>query len=215
MEFEASLEGLYYFGIILIAYLIGSIPTSVWVGKLLYGIDVRDHGSGNAGATNTQRTLGMKAAIPVLIFDIFKGWIAIRFVFLLKVLDMESFNIINLKIYLGLAAVFGHIFPVYVGFRGGKGVATLLGIGLALLPYATLTALGVFIITFILFHYVSLGALMAGLSFPFSTAFIFTYNEYQYIIFAIVICLLLFITHQENIKRLLKKEESKFCFSKK
>lgn len=215
MGFKDSIEGLIYFGIILVAYLIGSIPTSVWVGKWIYGIDVRDHGSGNAGATNTQRTLGMKAAIPVLIFDVFKGWIAIRFVFLLDVFDMGAFNLINLKIYLGLAAVFGHIFPVYVGFRGGKGVATLLGIGLALLPYATLVALGIFILTFILFHYVSLAALVAGLSFPFSTAFIFTHNEFQFIIFAIVICLLLFITHHENISRLVKNQESKFRFSKK
>ena len=89
MGFTSSFEGLYYFAIILVAYLIGSIPTSVWVGKMVYGIDVRDYGSGNAGATNTQRTLGMKAAIPVLLFDIFKGWIAIRFVFMLKFMDIE------------------------------------------------------------------------------------------------------------------------------
>ncbi len=215
MGFTSSFEGLYYFAIILVAYLIGSIPTSVWVGKMIYGIDVRDHGSGNAGATNTQRTLGMKAAIPVLLFDIFKGWIAIRFVFMLKFMDMESYSIINLQIYLGLAAVFGHIFPVYAGFRGGKGVATLLGIGLALLPYATLTALGIFIITFSIFRYVSLGVLVAGLSFPISTAFIFTYNENQFIIFALVICILLFITHHENLKKLIRKKESKFRFGKK
>lgn len=196
------------------AYLLGAIPTSVWIGRLLYHSDVRNFGSGNAGATNTFRTLGYKAGIPVLIFDVFKGWAAVNLLYLYQVFPPESQDFINLRIYMGFAAVFGHIFPVYVGFRGGKGVATLIGIGFALLPYSTLCSIAFFVVIFFLFRYVSLGSILSGVAFVFFTAFIFPKDELQYLIFSITISLLLIITHHENIKRLWNGEEKKMSFAK-
>src|SRR5512137_2237345 len=117
---------------ILLAYLIGSIPSAVWVGKLFYKIDIRKHGSGNAGATNVIRVLGYKAGIPVLLFDVFKGWFDVQVAMLFPhdLLPEDGLN--YLRMGLAVAAVLGHIFPVFAGFRGGKGVATLAGVGIAL-----------------------------------------------------------------------------------
>ena len=170
---------------IVAAYLLGAIPTSVWIGKILYHTDVRSHGSGNAGATNTFRTLGYKAGIPVLIFDVFKGWAAVNLLYVYQVFPPDAQEFINLRIYMGFAAVFGHIFPVYVGFRGGKGVATLIGIGFALLPYSTLCSIAFFLVIFSIFRYVSLGSILSGIAFVFFTAFIFPKDELQYLIFSI------------------------------
>lgn len=197
------------------AYLLGAIPTSVWVGRLFYKTDIREHGSGNAGATNTFRTLGTFAGIPVLLFDVFKGWAAVNLVYIFHIFSPDTRLFLNLQIYLGFAAVFGHIFPVYVGFRGGKGVATLMGIGFGLLPFPTLASIGVFIPVFFLFRYVSLGSIISGISFIFFTAFVFPDRSLQYIIFSVTISVLLIITHHENIRRLIKGEEKKFAFSKK
>src|ERR1039457_1341127 len=135
---------------VLLAYLIGSIPSAVWVGKLFYGIDVRQQGSGNAGATNVIRVLGYKAGIPVLLFDVFKGWFAVQLAVLFPHAAMSAEGFIYLKIILAMAAVSGHIFPLFAGFKGGKGVAVLTGVGIALYPVALLISMGVFIVTFIL-----------------------------------------------------------------
>ena len=201
---------------IILAYLIGSIPTSVWIGRGFYKVDVRTKGSGNAGATNTIRVLGLKAGIPVLLFDIFKGWLAV-FIAHFFYTETGSFpDLIDLKIMLAASAVIGHVFPIYVGFKGGKGIATLLGIGLALYPMAALITLGIFIIVFASTGYVSLGSIIATFTFPFTDILILGNDEYiSLMILAVAVAIFGPITHRSNIKRLIKGEESKFTFRKK
>jgi glycerol-3-phosphate acyltransferase PlsY len=115
------------------AYLLGSLPTSVWLGQAYFGIDVRDFGSGNAGATNTFRVLGRKAGIIVMLVDILKGWTATSLALLLYLMNVIPFDdLLMYKLLFGILSVIGHIFPIYVGFKGGKGVATLLGMVLAI-----------------------------------------------------------------------------------
>lgn len=194
--------------LILLAYLLGSIPTSVWIGKLFYGIDVREFGSGNAGATNTFRVLGKKAGIPVLIIDILKGFAAVMLAYLSN-FDASSSEFINFQIALGIASLLGHIFPVLAGFRGGKGVATLLGVVLAVQPGAASLALVIFLVVLFAFRYVSLASMSAGLSFPIIGLTIMHYTNVTLIAFSIVVAVLLIITHKKNIGRLLKKQESK------
>ncbi|OQX81283.1 MAG: acyl-phosphate glycerol 3-phosphate acyltransferase [Bacteroidetes bacterium 4484_249] len=201
---------------ILLAYLIGSVPTSVWIGRAFYNVDVRTKGSGNAGATNTIRVLGYKAGIPVLILDVLKGWFA---VYIANFFWDESIvfpDLIDLKIILAIAAVLGHVFPVYVGFKGGKGIATLLGIGFALYPLAATIAVGVFVLVLILTGYVSLSSIIASVTFPFVEILLLGHNDYiTLMILAIAVAIFVPITHRENIKRLINKEESKFTIKKK
>lgn len=200
---------------IVIAYLIGSIPSAVWVGKWFFGVDVREHGSKNAGATNTFRVLGKKAGFPVLFMDVFKGWGSVKLLTLLFCAFESGTNqYVNFQLAVGMAAVFGHIYPVYVGFKGGKGVATLLGIILAIhLPAAALAFL-VFLVTFLISKYVSLGAIIAAIVFPFIVTFIFKAQETPSLIyFATVMSILVIYTHRQNIDRLLRKEENKMQVS--
>ncbi len=143
---HTSVSNLYIFPEILLAYLLGSVPSAVWVGKLFYHTDVRQHGSGNAGATNVIRVLGYKAGIPVLLFDIFKGWAAVQLFFLFPHAGWSDDFITWLRICLAFAAVLGHVFPVFAGFKGGKGVGTLAGTAIALYPLALLIVLALFII---------------------------------------------------------------------
>ena len=145
------------------AYLIGSIPSSVWIGSWFYNIDIREHGSGNAGTTNTFRVLGTAPGIAVFIIDILKGWIAVNLIHYLNALEPHTAQFINIQLLLGGLAVFGHIFPIYVGFKGGKGVATLLGIVLAIHPFSALICLGIFTVVLIISKYVSLSSMTAGL----------------------------------------------------
>ncbi|MFH2144280.1 MAG: glycerol-3-phosphate 1-O-acyltransferase PlsY [Bacteroidota bacterium] len=201
--------------LIITAYLIGAIPTAVWVGRIFFKTDIRKHGSGNAGATNSFRILGKKAGIPVLIFDAFKGFAAVNLVYLFRIYEIGIPEYINLEIYLAFSALFGHIFPIYVGFKGGKGMASLIGIGLALAPYATLICMGVFLLVFLLSGFVSLASMSSGLAFTLLTTFFFPQYDLPYIIFGITITILLVITHYDNIIRLKKKEEYKFAFRKK
>ena len=193
---------------ILIAYLLGSLPTSVWWGKAFYGIDVREFGSGNAGATNTIRVLGKKAGFPVLFIDILKGTCAVMLAYMSDFASGTS-PFVNYQIALGVAAVIGHIFPVFAGFRGGKGVATLLGVALAMEPQVAGLALIVFLLVLAVFKYVSLASMSAGLSFPIILMTIFPERPVSMIAFSIVVSVLLIITHKKNIQRLLKKQESK------
>ncbi len=196
--------------LIILAYLIGSIPTAVWVGKKFHNIDIREHGSGNAGATNTFRVLGVKWGIPVLIFDIFKGWLSVELSYLIAdALMLSTTELINLKLSLGVAALLGHIFPVYVGFRGGKGVATLLGMVIAVHPQSALIAIIIFIISLLITKYVSLSSMVGGLSFPVMIVVVYHSTSLSLIIFSMIIAVLLLFTHQKNIERLLKGEESK------
>lgn len=199
---------------LILAYMIGSIPTAVWVGKLFYGIDVREFGSGNAGATNTFRVLGKKAGIPVLIIDVLKGYLAVCLSFII-VSTPNSDSFINLQIALGVSALIGHIFPVFAGFRGGKGVATLLGVVLGILPLVASIAIIVFLVVLFLFRYVSLASMCAGLSFPIILFIIYKPVNITHLLFSIVVAFLLIITHKKNISRLLQKKESKVNFFKK
>lgn len=127
------MDTLLIISLIIGAYLLGSIPTAVWWGRKYYGIDVREFGSGNAGATNTFRVLGKKAGIPVLIIDILKGTSAVMLAWL-SPYTFESDPYVNVQLALGVAAVVGHVFPVFAGFRGGKGVATILGVIICITP---------------------------------------------------------------------------------
>ncbi len=196
------------------AYLLGSVPTSVWVGKWLYHIDIREHGSGNAGATNMLRVLGTKVALPVFLFDVFKG-------FLMPFLAHHFINkfpaisdVYLFPILIGFMAVIGHIYPLFAGFRGGKGVATLLGMMLGIATIPTLLSFGVFIIVLIATKFVSVGSLTAGLLFPIFTYFFVNFTI-SLMIFSVLACILLFYTHRKNIQRLINGTESKTTFKKK
>ncbi len=151
---------------VVLAYLAGSIPSAVWAGKLFHGIDVREHGSGNAGATNTVRVLGWKTGIPVLIFDLFKGWLAVMLPEFLDAAPEGSEPMMVLQIVCGMAAILGHVFPLFAGFRGGKGVATTFGVLLALHPLLTLTCAGIFLLVLFISGYVSLSSMTAVAMFP-------------------------------------------------
>ena len=194
--------------IVLTAYLLGSLPSAVWIGKIFYGVDVREFGSGNAGATNVLRVLGKKAAIPVLFFDILKGWLAVKVsYFVADMLGKEEF--ISLELTLGAAALIGHIYPVFAGFKGGKGVATLLGVTLAIHPLSGLVGILVFVFVLLVSRYVSLSSIFAGASFPISILYFFPVSSPTLVLFSLLTPAILLVTHQKNIERLLRKEESK------
>ncbi|MDP4663981.1 MAG: glycerol-3-phosphate 1-O-acyltransferase PlsY [Salibacteraceae bacterium] len=194
---------------LLLAYIMGSIPTAVWVGKAFYGIDVREYGSGNAGATNTFRVLGKKAGIPVLLVDSLKGFGAVSLIHLFAEEPISTDAYVNYQLALGIAAVIGHIFPVFAGFRGGKGIATLLGIMLAIHTEGALLAMSIFIIVFAITKFVSLGSMVAAISFPFIIVLVFQSTVPSLIVFSMFIAILVLITHQKNIERLVRREESK------
>jgi glycerol-3-phosphate acyltransferase PlsY len=201
---------------IVLAYLIGSIPTSVWIGRIFYNVDVRSMGSGNAGATNTIRVLGYKAGIPVLIFDVFKGWLAVYIAnFFWK--DSGSFpDLTDFKIMLAIAAVTGHVFPVYVKFKGGKGIATLLGVGIALYPLAACIVVGIFAITLVLTGYVSVASICASVTFPLVEIVLLGHHEHiSLILLSLAVAFFVPLTHRKNILRLIAGTESKFTFRKK
>lgn len=195
--------------LILLAYLLGSIPSAVWACKWFYGIDIREHGSGNAGATNVIRVVGVRIGVPVLLVDILKGYFAVRIPYLLPFFVTGSSDFLNFQLILAASTVLGHIFPVYVGFKGGKGVATLFGIVLAIAPYPTLICAGIFLITLITTHYVSLSSIVSGFAFPLINLFVFHETHINMIIFTLIVSVLLLITHQKNIERLFNQEESK------
>ena len=198
--------------IVICAYLLGSVPSAVWIGKAIKGVDVREHGSKNAGAANTMRVLGVKTGIPVLFIDVVKGFAAVTLALLSPAFEAGTNVFVNFQLALGAAVVLGHVFPVFAGFRGGKGVATIVGILLALHWQATLVAIVVFFITLFIGKYVSLGSLMMGLSYPVSVIFIFKTDSISLKIFAIAIPILLIITHRKNISRLLSGKEGKATF---
>lgn len=195
--------------LIVLAYLIGSIPTSVWVSKYFFGIDIREYGSGNAGATNTFRILGPSWGTFVMIADMLKGIIAVKLVYLIPFyLDHETL-MTNLQIGLGLAAVIGHIFPIWAEFRGGKGVATVFGMVLGIQPLVAVCCVGVFLLVLYLTRFVSLSSILASIAFPVFILIIFNEPEDLYRIFAVAVALMVLITHQKNIGRILHGQESK------
>lgn len=192
-----------------LAYLCGSIPTSVWWGRAFFGIDVREHGSRNAGATNTFRVLGPKAGVPVLAIDILKGFVPVRVLPNFSELQPDTAPWMWLRVGLVIAAVVGHLYPVLAGFRGGKGVATSLGGVLAVHPGAAAICLAVFALVFVLSRYVSLSSLLAAAAFPIAVGLIYQEASPVKVGFAVVLCLLVVFTHRENIGRLIRGEENR------
>ncbi|MEO6148961.1 MAG: glycerol-3-phosphate 1-O-acyltransferase PlsY [Mucilaginibacter sp.] len=209
---------IYSISALILAYLCGSIPTAVWIGLSFYGIDVREYGSGNAGATNTFRVLGKQAGIPVMLIDILKGWTATNLAYFIGVSTTGPHNSIaftNYALALGIAAVMGHLFPIFAGFRGGKGIATLFGMILAINMHAALLCVVVFITVLLITKYVSLSSIAAGFTYPIGVTFIFPVYIKSVIIYGMCICILILVTHQKNIERLLKGKESKVNLFKK
>jgi glycerol-3-phosphate acyltransferase PlsY len=203
------------------AYLLGSVSSAVWVARTKHGINIREYGSGNAGATNILRVLGPKAALPVFIFDILKGLAAVQFI-RFTALDSETLNLYTgYEIALGICAVVGHIFPIFASFKGGKGVATVAGVLIAISPYPMLLALAVFLVTFMITHYVSLSSIMAAITFPIFVIFLFgmalTPEKTSLTLkcFSLIASAMIIITHRKNIKRLRNGTENKISFKKK
>lgn len=200
----------------IVAYLMGSFSSAVWIGKWFYNTDVRTQGSGNAGATNTIRVLGTKAGVIVMILDIIKAWGAVTLAHVFAGNSLNDSQFVNYQIIIGALAVLGHVFPVFTGFKGGKGVASLVGVIIALYsPYIFLLVLGWFAVVFIIFRYVSLASITASIFFAILAIFVFHEQNTYLIILAALIAVFIPVTHHKNIKRLLKGEESKLTFKKK
>ena len=199
------------FTMIVIAYLLGSIPSAVWIGKKYYGIDIRNYGSKNAGTTNILRVLGRRAAIPVFVIDFFKGFVAVAVIGLIKYDEHVDISwLIGLKIIAVFAAVLGHIFPVFAGFRGGKGVATLVGAVTGIYPSVVMLCFAIWCLVLVVTHYVSLASMIAGCSFPLFVMLSHRASQSTaFIIFSFVTAALLIFTHRKNIDRLRKGTESK------
>ena len=195
--------------LIILAYLIGSIPTAVWISRAFFGIDIRDYGSGNSGATNTYRVLGSKWGTVVMIGDMMKAVIAVKLVFLLPFSFSSDLYLVNMQLGLGLACVLGHIFPIWAEFRGGKGVASLFGMVLGIQPNVALCCVGVFILVLYLTRWVSLSSILASIAFPVFILVIFNEPEKLYRVFAVTVAMLVILTHQKNIGRIIKGNESK------
>lgn len=201
------LSAIIFWGII--AYVIGSIPSSVWIGKSYFGKDVRDYGSGNAGATNTFRVLGTQVGIIVLLLDILKGVTAASLVLYMPSILHGTELYINLQLMFGILAVIGHIFPVFENFNGGKGIATLFGMLIGIHYILAIACVALFVVVLLLTRYVSLSSILATISFPFFTIYIFHRDEPLLIAFGVAAALMVVITHKKNIIRLLNGEETK------
>lgn len=213
--------------IILLSYLVGSIPTSIIVSKLTRGIDIRDYGSGNAGGTNVMRVLGWKQGVLVIVLDALKGVLAVIVIARLHYGSMpfanetpfDDFTLI--QIIAGIAAVIGHVWTVFAGFRGGKGIATSLGMLLMITTVDMLVAVGVFIVVVSVSRYVSLGSIIAAIAVPLTLIIrenVFNVNIPNYntlLPFVILVSLLVIFTHRKNVVRLINGNEHKLSFSKK
>ena len=195
--------------LIVMAYLIGSIPTAIWVSRSFFGIDIREYGSGNAGATNTFRVLGSKWGTIVMAVDVIKGVVATGLYILVPYYLHDEAERTNFMVCLGLAAVVGHIFPIWADFRGGKGVATLFGMIIAIQPLAAVCCVAVFLLVLYLTRFVSLSSMLASVAFAVFILYIFDAKETLYRGFAIAVALMVVLTHQKNITRLLKGNENK------
>lgn len=191
--------------------MIGSIPTALIISRRFFDIDIRDYGSGNMGATNTFRVLGSKYGTIVMICDILKGMAAVAlYNFLPYYLHQGSgLDRTNLMIGLGLSAVLGHVFPVWANFKGGKGVATLFGMILAIQPVIAISCVGVFLLVLYLTRFVSLSSIFGGLMLPVSVLWIWNEHEILYRLFALFVAVLIIVTHQKNIGKLLRGVESR------
>ncbi len=205
------------FSMLILAYILGSIPSAVWIGKKYYGVDIREHGSKNAGTTNMLRVLGKRAAIPVCVLVFFIGFAAgARFSIMRYDPDISSAWLINLKILGVFAAVLGHIFPIFADFKGGKGVATLVGAVTGIYPQIILLCFAVWALVFLFSNYVSLASMSAGCCFP---MFVIIYSSsewsrnndvsFTFILFSFAVAGLLLWSHRKNIERLKAGTESK------
>jgi len=200
--------------LLILSFITGSFPTSIILGKLVKGIDIREHGSGNAGGTNVFRVLGWKPALVVVIIDIFKGWLptAIYATILLKGQPITDVGVI--QIFCGFAAVLGHTYTIFAGFRGGKGIGTLAGMLIALFPIAFPLCLLAFVITLILTGYVSLSSIMATVALPIILLILPIFGIQQsslsLLIFALLIPWFAIFTHRSNIVRLRNGTENRF-----
>lgn len=208
-----------------VAYLVGSIPSAVWIGKSFYGVDVREKGSKNAGATNTIRVLGLLPGLFVLLNDALKGWFAVYLGNFFGRFYTEIWGMVSgaeyltyYKLALGVIAVIGHALPIYVGFKGGKGVATMLGVVIGIFEHLLPLILLIFIFTFILYKYISLASIVTSIAFPILYVTCGHWLNYQVyvplIVFTSLVAIFIPYTHRKNIKRLLKKDEPKFKFKK-
>ena len=200
-----------------IAYLIGSFPTAIIAGKLLKKIDIREHGSGNAGATNVFRVLGWKAGIVVLLIDMFKGFAAVWWVPGIAVVNPETF--IYVQIFAGIASIAGHIWTIFAKFRGGKGVGTAAGVFLGLQPGPVMICLLIFIGVVYKTRYVSLGSMIGAILLPIILLVQFFFLQVDIpipmIVVSILLAFLIIITHRSNINRLIQGTESQLSFGKK
>lgn len=195
--------------LIIFAYFIGSIPTALLVSKKFFGIDIRDYGSGNMGATNTFRVLGKRYGTMVMVIDILKGMAAVGLYSLIPFYLNHTLERTNLMLGLGIAAVAGHIFPIFAGFKGGKGVATLLGMVLAIQPVIAVSCIGIFVLVLFLTRYVSLSSILAAVALPICVLWIWNEDEIFYRAFALLVAVLVILTHQKNIGRILRGVESR------
>lgn len=208
--------------IIVLSYLIGSIPSSVWIGKLTKGVDIRDHGSGNAGATNTFRVLGWKAGSVVALVDLGKGFVAAFYIsqlgFALGEMPEVLFGVweidASVRVVAGLSAVLGHMYPLYAGFKGGKGVITAAGMLYGVEPISISLAIIIFLIVLFSSRYVSLASIVASISYPIfliSLRYAFGYTEIDgsLMVISTVIALTIVVKHHGNIKRLIEGNENR------
>ncbi len=197
------------------AYLLGSIPSAVWIGKWFFNIDVREHGSGNAGATNTLRVLGKKAGITVLFLDFLKGLAASSLVMLQHdILDTDT-SYKSYQMLFGVLAVIGHVFPIFAGFKGGKGIATLLGMTVGISGPVSLLCAITFVIVVWISKYISLGSMIGTILSPLFVRIWYGPNETIFMYFCAVLAIMVVYTHRSNIQRLRAGTESKFSFNKK
>jgi glycerol-3-phosphate acyltransferase PlsY len=230
-----------FLAIVAVSYIIGSIPTSIIAGRLLKGIDVRQFGSGNAGGTNAFRVLGWKAGLAVTLIDIAKGTVAAVYVVgFFKAHPVGAFPDINevaLSLIAGMSAVIGHVFTVFAGFKGGKGVSTAAGMLIGIAPVSMLMVIGIFILAVTLSRYVSLGSILAALAFPLIIAirkyifdlgggldyyvrflgakwFVHDSLDYHLLIFGLIVAAAIIYTHRANIKRLLSGTENRLKFGR-
>ncbi|GAA4069682.1 glycerol-3-phosphate 1-O-acyltransferase PlsY [Amphibacillus indicireducens] len=193
-----------YLILIIFSYLIGSIPSGLIVGKLFYQTDIREHGSGNLGGTNTFRVLGKKAGVVVTLADLLKGTLAVS---LPAIFSLTEIN----PLIIGIFAVIGHMYPIFANFRGGKAVATSGGLILGITPLVFLIILGSFLITLLITKYVSLSSMITGILGIITTVIL---QEYQLLIVIVILTVFIFYRHRANIKRIINKTEPKIPWPK-
>ena len=205
----------------IISYLLGSIPGSLWTGKYVYGVDLRNYGSGNAGATNAFRVLGWKAGVISTVVDLGKGLLAAGVVApLLRIDPIPMWGLVPWQaatvvcLVAGVVAIIGHMFPIWANFQGGKGMNTAAGVLFALTPITTAITLGVFFLVLISFRYVSLASMTAAIAFPSTVAirrYLFDIESLDpsLLVFGAVMAAGIIVAHRSNIKRLLRGNENR------